>query len=110
MVNLILPSSVKARSHLCAAELSAAKITIKLLSSLSAATLHKALIYFTEYILKRIENKALLRSATFKCERALKPQLKEIRKQLYEESFATNKLKLTLINQSTRKFSRNFQV
>jgi len=55
------------RSHLSVAELSAAKITKKLqqlLPCCSVATLHKALIFFTEQTLNGIEKDALLRYAT----------------------------------------------
>jgi len=64
--------NVKARSHLRGvAKLSAAKIAIQLqLLPLSCilATLHKALIYFTEQ--KLTENEAFLRSAKIKSEQA----------------------------------------
>jgi len=64
-------SPSKARSHLSVAELNAAKIKIKLhqlLPSCSVATLHNALICFTDNTIKLTNNKALLRSATLKCE------------------------------------------
>jgi len=65
----------KARLHLSVAELSVAKITIKLqqlLPSCSVASLHSALICFTEqceHTLNGTENDALLCYATLKSER-----------------------------------------
>jgi len=46
------------------------KATAVITKLYNVATLHKALIYFTEHTLNRNENEALLRSATLKCERA----------------------------------------
>jgi len=46
----------------------------QLIPSYCVGTLHKALICFTEHILKRIENEALLRFASCKCDRTLTQQ------------------------------------
>jgi len=63
-----LANTVKVRSDLSVAELSAVKIAIKLQRS-------NALICFNEYTLKRIENDALLRYGTQKCERVFTERL-----------------------------------
>jgi len=62
---------LKARSHVSVAKLSGAKIAIELQllpPSCSEATLHRALICFTEHTIKQTKYEAELRYATLKCE------------------------------------------